>query len=48
MRSKKLFRSLLPGVHHLLLLLVNAHPLVFIVSPHRENTYDQGVRPPCY
>jgi hypothetical protein len=52
MRSKKLLRSLLPGVRRLFAnvvsyaaALADAHPMVFIVSLHRENRYEQGIQP---
>lgn len=50
MRTKKEFRSLLPGVRHLLhgalrraAALANVHPLVVAISPTRESHYEQGV-----
>jgi hypothetical protein len=51
MRSKKLLRSLLTGVRRLLASVVSyaaaladAHPMVFIVSSHTENRYEQGAQ----
>ena len=46
MRTKKENRSLLPGVHRLLRLLANTHPLVVAISPTREHTNERGVHPP--
>lgn len=43
MRSKKYFYSLLLGVRRRLTLLVNAHPLIFTVTPRQENTYEQHI-----
>jgi hypothetical protein len=45
MRSKKLIRSLLPGVRRLLKLLADAHPMVVALSPSREDNDEHKIRP---
>ena len=55
MRSKKLTRSLLPGVRRLFAgalryaaTLADIHPMVVTVTPPREKHYEQGVQPTGY